>query len=422
MRAAGLWVAARLVLVRLRFVGLVALAAALAGSLDELSALARRVRGAGEAPAAVARAGRYACPMHPDAVRGEPGKCPACGMPLRRVEADEPAHVALTSDQVKLGGLTFATVERRPLDQELTALAELALDERRVAVVSTPLRARVLAVHVAAPGTPVRRGERLATVSSREIYQLGRDLQLDLPTSDATHVLARQRLLQFGLTEAQLDRLAHGRDPTAFELLSPMDGVLVSTSAVAGDQVPEMAGLFRVADLSRLWLVTRLREADALLVGPGTALEAELVAAPGQVLSTRVSWLDATVDAATRTLAVRALVDNPTGLLRPGMTGRARLRVPVGSPEAPPLLVPASAVVDTGLTQTVWREDEAGVLEPVEVKVGARVGPLCVIASGLREGERVVAQGAFLLSADQRLKPTAGPTAEAPQPMQGDDE
>jgi hypothetical protein len=82
-------------------------------------------------------------------------------------------------------------------------------------------------------------------------------------------------------------------------------------------------------------------------------------------------------------------------------------------------VVPATAVVDTGLRQVVWREDEAGVVEPAEVKLAARVGAFVAVASGLEEGDRVVAQGAFLLSADQRLRPASGP-APAPAPTRMD--
>jgi Cu(I)/Ag(I) efflux system membrane fusion protein len=137
-----------------------------------------------------------------------------------------------------------------------------------------------------------------------------------------------------------------------------------------------------------------------------------MLAAPGVILRGSSSWIDAALDPQTRTLAVRAEVDNPGGRLRPGLSGRARLRVPIGSQENPPLVVPATAVVDTGLRQIVWREDEEGVLEPVEVTVAARAGPACAISSGLEEGERVVVQGAFLLSADQRLRPVVVPDKE----------
>jgi Cu(I)/Ag(I) efflux system membrane fusion protein len=408
----------RIVAVRLRFIGLIAGAALLGASLDDLSAVARDVvvrfqggRAAVAAPAAGA-AERYVCPMHPDAVRASPGSCPACGMPLHRQDADEGQHVALGADKARLGGLRFARVERRPFEREVSGLALLELDERRVARVTTPVRAAVVAVHQASVGAPIRRGESLATLSSRDVAQLGRDLQRHLPADDATLLLARQRLLQLGLTAQQVDRLRTGRDPSAFELLAPFDGVLLAKGAVAGDQVPELTPIFTVADLSRLWLVARLTEEDALAAGPGAPIEAELVSAPELLLRGQVSWVDPVVDPATRTLSVRAVVENPRGLLRPGMTGRATLRVAVGSREAPPLVVPSSAVVDSGLRQIVWREDEAGILEPAEVKVASRAGALCAIASGLEEGDRIVVEGAFLLSADQRLRPARG----APEP------
>jgi Cu(I)/Ag(I) efflux system membrane fusion protein len=416
MSSASIWRAVRVAAVRLRFLGLVAAAMLAAANLDALSGVARHLLGGSQATGSAPPPGAtYACPMHPQATRSEPGQCPACGMPLRRVEAARGAAVGLSSERLRLGGLAFATVERRPLERELTALATLELDERRVARLTTPLRARVVAVHVAAPGAPVRRGEVLATLSARDLTQLGRDMQRGLPPDDATVVLARQRLLQVGLSEAQIDRLARGHDPTAFDLLSPLDGILVGKTVVAGDQVPELTALFTVADISRLWLVTRLPEVDALLAGQGAPVEAELLSDQGHPVVGQLAWLDAAVDPLTRTLAVRAEIDNPRRLLRPGMSGRARLRVPMGTQGELPLLVPASAVVETGLRQVVWREGGDGVLEAAEVTVSARVGQVYAVGSGLQEGDRVVAQGAFLLSADQRLRPSASASASAPQ-------
>jgi Cu(I)/Ag(I) efflux system membrane fusion protein len=415
------WQAVRLAVVRLRFVGLVGVAMVGAARLDDLSALARGLSGGSGPMAAPVPASRYACPMHPRAVRTAPGACPACGMPLQRVEEDGAPRQAMTGERLRLGGLAFATAERRPLEREVTALATLEFDERRLARLSTPVRARVLAVHVGAPGTPVRRGEVLATLSARELTQLGRDLQRGLPPEDATVVLARQRLLQLGLSEAQLDRLARGHDPTAFDLLSPLDGVLVGKTVIAGDQVPELTALFTVADVSRLWLVTRLPEADALVARPGDLVEAELLAEPGQLVSGRLTWLDAAIDPLTRTLAARAEVDNPLGRLRTGMSGRARLRLPVGADGELPLLVPATAVVDTGLHQLVWREGEQGVLEATEVRISARVGQVYAVSAGLEAGDRVVAQGAFLLSADQRLRAAPEPPRRTEPARDGGD-
>jgi Cu(I)/Ag(I) efflux system membrane fusion protein len=336
-------------------------------------------------------------------------------MPLQRREPDGPRTVALSNEQKRLGGLALATVERRPLRREVSALATLELDVRRVARLATPVRARVAALHGAALGVAVRRGETLATLSARDLAPLARELQRGLPHDDPTVMLARERLLLQGLSPIQVERLGAGRDPTALELVSPLDGVLLSVEVAVGDQVMENASVLTVADLSRLVLVAWLPEEEALQAGPGTPLVAEAVAAPGRELKGTVSWVGPAVSAESRTLPVRALIDNPEGLLRPGMTGRVRLEVSVGRPAQPVLVVPAEAVVETGLARTVWREDASGTLEPVPVEVLARVGPQVAVSGRLQEGDRVVSRGAFLLSADQRLR------ASVPLPKEDQD-
>lgn len=395
--------ALRVAAVRLRFIVLVAMAGLLGALAEDLWALARSVL----APARLSRAAGgwlYICPMHPAVVRSEPGKCPSCGMPLGRRAATDHRAAARATERPRLEGIAFAQVERRPLVREVIAPAALEIDERRVVRLSTPVRAAVQQVFVAAPGAIVHRGEILAALASRELFAFARELQRPVSSEDATAVLARERLLQMGLSEVQLNRIRAGRDPTRFDLISPVDGILVAKAALPGDQVAELTPLLTVADVRRLWLTIRLSEEEGLLVRPGTPIDAELLAAPGLTLRTTVQWIDASVDSETRTLAARAEVPNPEGALRPGMTARARLRVAIGSEVEPPLVVPASAVVDTGDRQVVWRQGEKECSpQAVEVEVAARAGAYWAIAKGLAEGDRVVVHGAFLLSADERL-------------------
>lgn len=432
-RRAGLS-ALRAILVRLRFVGLVAAVALLAAVADDLSALgrglSRRLGPRGPLPAGTARAttvegSEYACPMHPDAIRGQPGTCPACGMPLaprpRPLAASSAAgpRLALSVKSGEQGGITLVAVERRPLWREIRAPFTLEIDERRLARVSTRFKALVSALRVSGPGDPVRRGQPLALLEVPELLSYTRDLVRARAAgeADAQRTVNRERLLLLGLTTRQLDRLTESGDPLHLEVHAPMDGTVVSKLVAPGDVVMEGQPLLAVADLGRLWAVARLYQDDAALVEVGAPLVLEAPGLPGGRLEAEVTWRDAALDPGSRTLAVRTEVENRGGALRPGMSGRATVRLPLGAAGAPPLSLPASAVVDTGAHRVVWREVAAGSYEPVEVQLGPRAGERYLVTAGLAEGDRVVEGGAFLLWAEARLKagafarPTPAPAA-----------
>ena len=407
------WTAVRILLVRLRFVALVAGAALAAAFADDLSALAHGIFARTGVPqarvAAAASFAEYVCPMHPDSVHTTPGSCPACGMPLV-LRAAAPAQSAdesgleLSPEQRRQGGIAVVQVQRRELVRELSALATIEPDERRVAHVVARLKGLVQSVLVAAPGDRVQKGDLLAVLEVPDLFSYGRELIKGRRDGDAQYLLAQQRLLLMGLTRLQVARLEKTGNPMRLEVHAPFSGTVLVKSVVPGDLVTEGTPLFTVADLSRVWAVARPYENEAALLVPGMEVEVEPAGEPGRTHRGRISSSEASVDRDTRTLSVRAELDNLDGALKPGMSARAIFRVPLKESGQPPLVVPVSAVVDTGGQQLVFRELTPGSYEPLAVAVSARAGDLCALASGPSEGDRVVAQGAFLLWAESRLK------------------
>jgi len=175
--------------------------------------------------------------------------------------------------------------------------------------------------------------------------------------------------------------------------------------------------LFAIADLSSVWVEVEVYENEFPFVKLGQPVGIQSQSYPGKTFTGRVSFIYPFLDPKTRTVKVRVELGNPGLKLKPDMFVSAIIKSPLGAS----LAVPASAVMDTGTRQVVWVEKEAGMFEPRDVKVGARVGDKVQILSGVSQGEKVAASGGYLIDSESQLKGGSGheghtPAAPAAQP------
>lgn len=401
------WRALRLALVRLRIVLLAAVAVAVAVSAEPIERRLHRLLRAAPASGApaAADAAEHFCPMHPSVVSAAEGNCPLCGMRLSRREARALASprgsgVDLDAARIRLAGIATARVERRPLERTIDAPATIEMDETRVARVSSRFKGRVDELHVASAGVRVRKGERLASLYVPELVAPGRELIKTKAAGSEQFGVIRQQLIVWGLTPAQIDRIVETRDPTHVEFAAPFQGTVIAKGILLGDNLMDGAALFTVADLSRVWLVARVFEDEVGLLPPGTRVVASALSEPSRVFEGAVTFVDASVDRESRTVTVRAELLNPLGLLRPGMTLRARFHVR----EESSLVVPSAAVIDAGGRTLVYRQLAEATYAPADVQVGPKAQGMVPVLAGLAEGDRVVAQGAFLVDAEAELR------------------
>jgi Cu(I)/Ag(I) efflux system membrane fusion protein len=218
----------------------------------------------------------------------------------------------------------------------------VGFDERRLARISAKARGstRIEKLLVNYTGATVEAGTPLAEVYSPELHQASRELLLasarvgrTTPAGGADLVaLAREKLILWGLTDAQVDALlASGKPAARVPILAPLGGVVVRKFVVEGQYVQEGDPLFEVADLSRVWVLARVHEHQIGRVAVGQSVEATVPAYPGEAFRGRVAFLEPAVDPRTRTVAVRYDLENPDGRLRPGMYTTVTLRTPVAS-------------------------------------------------------------------------------------------
>lgn len=327
----------------------------------------------------------------------------------------ERAPVQLSTEQARAIGVTFTVVQRGPLTRFVRTVGQIVPAEPNLADITTKIDGFVEQVFVDATGISVRRGKPLLTlyspmlVAAQEELLAAKRLAAAVDSTDveawrsaqALLDASRRRLSYWDISADQIERLERTGEVTkTLTLNASLDGIVLEKMVVAGQSVMAGMKLYRIADLSTVWIEGAVFEQDLGFVRMGAPVRAELAAYPGRSFEGRVSFVWPTVDEASRTARVRVAFANPGGLLRPGMYATLHLESVIGRDV---LSVPAEAIVMTGERNLAFVVGPSGALEPREVVVGARAGDRFQVLQGLAAGERIVASANFLVDAESRL-------------------
>lgn len=383
----------------------------------------------------------WTCSMHPQIRAEEPGLCPLCGMaliPVGGVDFAEarPDRVVL-SERARALAKVRTTEVRRMSDPsaEIRLLGRVEADESTARTVTSWVAGRIDRLHVNVTGVRVRAGQTIATLYSPEILAAHQDLisarkQLDRlgsaggarEAAEATLDAARDRLSLLGVPAPLLAELERADRPVrSLPIRSPFSGTIIERKVSEGAYVQTGEPLFRVADLSKVWVQLDAYERDLATIQPGQKVEVVVEALPGEHFEGEVAFVDPTVDPSRRTARVRVEVDNPAQLLRPGMFVHGVVRGSVAEAGERPLVIPRTAPLFTGRRALVYVEIDAmerPTYEAREVRLGPLAGDVYPVVAGLEEGERVVTRGAFMLDADLQIRGGASMMTRAP----GEDE
>jgi Cu(I)/Ag(I) efflux system membrane fusion protein len=312
-------------------------------------------------------------------------------------------------------GVTSAPVEQTVLKKMIRAVARVDFDERRLADVTLKIGGWVQDLFVDYTGKTVHKGEPLLTlyspdlVTSQEEYLLAlrtRDQLADstVPeavTSSQRLVEAARRLLLWDLTPQQIKALEErGTPQTYLTLYAPTSGTVVEKMVVKGMHVEPGMKLYRIADLSAVWLYADIYEYEVSLVREGQGATISLSYYPGETFTGKITYIYPYLDTQTRTNKVRLEFANSHGKLKPGMYANSEIEINLGTL----LTVPESAVLQSGLRQLVFVDQGEGIFAPREVKLGVKADSRFAVLAGLREGEQVVTSGNFLLDSESKLQ------------------
>ncbi|HSM05319.1 MAG TPA: efflux RND transporter periplasmic adaptor subunit [Longimicrobiales bacterium] len=327
--------------------------------------------------------------------------------------AGEQQPVRLSEEDGRRIGVTFATVEERGLERSVEALGTVAYDETSLATVNPRIEGWVETLYVDFTGAPVRAGQAMlaiyspALVTAQEELVLAMGLLADAApgrardNAEALVESAQRRLEYWGIPREEIERVvATGQVSRTLTLRAPASGIVVEKNVVEGDRIMPGMTVYRIADLSTVWVEAEVFEKDLGLVAEGRPATVRFEAFPGQEFNARITYVHPTVSLESRTGRIRLELPNPEGLLKPGMYARIRLEAP--ALEVAPV-VPRSAVLSTGTRSLVFVRSADGTLVPREVTPGRTVGRDVQILEGVRPGEQVVSSAGFLVDAESNL-------------------
>jgi cobalt-zinc-cadmium efflux system membrane fusion protein len=323
---------------------------------------------------------------------------------------------------------TNAAVESRTGAAEVSMLGELTVNQDTYTEVASPIDAQVVRLMVGA-NARVDAGQGLAELRSPELGRARADLlaaqsrvTLAAQTLERKRALAADRIIaarevegvEASLREAEASRRAAeaairalgvaildepiAGDPSRFVLRAPLNGTVLERRGAVGQQASPSSPLYRIADLSRVWLIVHAFERDAVRIRSGASARVTLAAFPGRQFEGRVSAIGREVESVSRSVDVRIELPNPSGELRPGMSATAF--IPVGDDRRMLLTVPVAALQRVGENWVVFLQRDEGAFEIRTVGRGRDLGAEVEIVSGLQADEEVVVEGSFLLKAE----------------------
>ena len=355
----------------------------------------------------------YHDPMFPQQRFDKPGKSPFMDMQLVPVyagAAGEESKVSISPQVVQNLGIRTAEARMGTLEPKLEAVGSVGWNERGVALVQTRSAGFVEKLYARAPLDPVTKGAPLVEIffpewagAQEEFLLLRRQSSED---SKALAAAARQRLVLLGMSEDEIGQVERdGKVIARFTLRSPISGVIAELGVREGMTVTAGAALFRIIDLSTVWVNVEVPEAQAAWLVPGTRAEARVAAYPDQAFAGRVGAILPEVNPVTRTLKARIELANPGARLKPGMFATVSLS---SGRAAQAVLVPSEAVIRTGERSVVVLADGEGKFRPQEVELGIEMGGSSEIRKGLKAGDKVVLSGQFLIDSEASLKSGLG--------------
>ncbi|CCB87798.1 efflux RND transporter periplasmic adaptor subunit [Simkania negevensis] len=331
-------------------------------------------------------------------------------------KSEQSTTIVIESSRLQMYGITTELAQVRDLVRSIRTVGIVAVDERKIFKIQTKITGWIEKLYVDFTNKPVFVDAPLFTVYSPELYATQEEYLLALSGSEKIPKgmfaeelkqsnkdllqAARERMELWDVPMVEISRLHETKKPSYdLTFFSPVTGIVLEKNAYSGMNVGPGINLFTIADLSWVWVFADIYEQDISLMKLGQDVNFSITAFPDLHFKGSISFINYVIDPKTRTLKVRIDVDNPSYLLKPEMYGVTELQVNMGRS----LAIPQNAVIETGLRNLIFIEEDIGRFVMREVELGYLADGYYQVLSGVREGEKVVTNSQFLLDSESRI-------------------
>lgn len=356
----------------------------------------------------------YTCSMHPGIRENEPGNCPICGMELIPVSDDNngeesPYELTMSEAAAKLAEVQTTTVIKDVAVSTHRLPGRIMVDERRLKTLPAHVPGRIEELYVNFTGEYISQGERVASIYSPELVSAQKELlevAKDKERNPSLYNAARNKLLNWEITEEQINKIEASKTVmNDVDITSKVQGYVIHKMIDVGSHVQRGSTMFRLADLSKVWVMFDAYESDVASIKIGDKVSFTVKALPGEEFTAEVTFVDPVLNPQSRTVSVRAEAENKSLLLKPNMLAQGVIKSDLRD-SGEQILVPKSAVLWTGERSVVYVK-KPNTTQPTfefrEVVLGQRVGDQYIVKSGLSEGEEVVTNGTFKIDSAAQL-------------------
>ncbi len=343
-----------------------------------------------------------------------------------KVQEVAPGTVQISPQRQQLIGVKIGTVDMRPLEKVIRTVGRVDYDEKRIVTVSLKIGGWIEDLYVDFTGRYVKKGDPLLTIYSPELVSTQEEYLLALrakksltkspfpEVADSGETLAesaKRRLKLWDISDEEIKNLEEtGKAKKTLTLYAPFTGFVLEKSAFKGMNVMPGTSLYKLADLSVVWLYADIYEYELPFIRLGQQASIRLTYLPGEAFTGKAVYIYPALNPETRTAKVRFEFQNPQEKLKPEMYANVEIKVHLGKK----LAVPEGAIIDTGVRQVAIIDKGNGYFEPREVKVGSKVEGYYEVIKGLKAGERVVTSASFLVDSESNLKEALGGMAGMP--------
>lgn len=364
----------------------------------------------------------YTCSMDPQVVEYKPGKCPICKMdltPVKKKNGESKDELQLSEQQIQLGNIQIDTIQSGTIGDQLVLTATLNFNQMKASSVSSRVMGRIEKLYYKNLGDYVKNGSALYEIYSEDLNNAKQEYLLALDKKKAFTAetvidfdqliqSAKNKLLLWGLSEAQINQLATTKKATPTTIFySTVGGYVTQLDIREGDYAMEGGTIVKLADLSTLWAEAQVYTSQMAEVNESSIAVVQLPDFENREIKGRIEFVNPEINPDTRINLIRVSIPNPGNQLKPGMPAYVLLK----SPQRQSLTLPINAVIRDGKGATVWIQTGKNTFKSVMVQTGLESDDRIEIKSGLKAGDIVVLTGAYLLHSEFVFKKGADPMA-----------